>query len=114
VGFPTHLTGFTVTPLPCHALPRRASPRLDFRRENIFFVSGNAAIFGCANPLTVIDATEGFELRPHLLAEMVAMPSVSPVANPVAVIDTTEVSELLQITEAVMSFPKLSIAVNCT
>jgi len=50
----------------------------------------------------------------HLLAMIVAVPVTIPVANPPAVIDTIEGSELLHATDEVMSFPKLSTALNCT
>ena len=40
-------------------------------------------------------------------------PSAIPVANPADVLDVIEESEMLQTTDDVMSFPKLSIAVNC-
>jgi hypothetical protein len=49
----------------------------------------------------------------QFVAEIVATPSATPVANPVAVIDTIELFELLQITDDVMSFPRLSVALNC-
>ena len=50
----------------------------------------------------------------YLLAAIVAVPFVIPVANPLAEIDTIEGSELLQVTEEVTSLPKLSTALNCT
>jgi hypothetical protein len=51
----------------------------------------------------------------HFVAVMVTgPPSAIPVANPADVIDAIEESELLQTTDEVMSFPKLSMAVNCT
>lgn len=48
----------------------------------------------------------------YLVATIVTAPSASPVAMPSAVTDAIEGSELLQITDEVMSFPRLSMAVN--
>jgi hypothetical protein len=45
---------------------------------------------------------------------MVTVPVAIPVAKPSAAIDTTEESELLHTTDEVMSFPRLSTALNCT
>lgn len=44
---------------------------------------------------------------------MVTSPSASAVANPPVVIVAMDVLELAQTTVDVMSFPKLSIALNC-
>jgi hypothetical protein len=44
---------------------------------------------------------------------IVTLPFAVPVAKPPAVIAAIEVLELLQTTDDVMSFPKLSMASNC-
>ena len=50
----------------------------------------------------------------YWVAAIVAVPFARPMANPLAEIETIEESELLQTTDEVTSFPRLSIAWNCT
>ena len=50
----------------------------------------------------------------HFVAATVALPSATPIASPVAEMVTIEESELLQLTDEVTSFPRLSMAWYCT
>jgi hypothetical protein len=87
-------------------IPARAGDRfvrqVEFQRYFAFFIRQPLPIFGLC------------KAHSHLLAMIVVVPAAIPVANPPTVIETIEGSELLHVTDEVMSIPRLSRALNCT